>query len=207
MPFLVLLLVSSSVSPLRLVLYRPVPFVSLGGPWGGTILAGRPLVVLLISSLLVRRPALLVSSCVLFRSPGSHVPSLSSVSPYPPRWAGRSCVFFVPCRRAFFVVSFSHSLRSSQFIIVSVGVSLRGACGEIELTKTARFNALVVSVPYRVRACVVGDSNRARSNDSEARGTVAGLFGRLGVPYMPAGHSRQSIFTLARPPTWGRGNI
>ena len=49
-------------------------------------------------------------------------------------------VLFVPCRRVFSAVSFH------QFV-VGVGVSLRGVCGEIELTKTARLPFLSHPTP------------------------------------------------------------
>ena len=72
------------------------------------------------------------------------------------------------------------------------GVSGRLACGEIELTKTARF-ALYPFPPHPVREggliCPCpwrGDGNRPRSNDSETRGRCRSAR-TLGLPYMPAG--------------------
>ena len=216
------------VSPLRLVLYRVVVpsrlcrAVGRNDPCVASSLSSCYIVIALASSRLVRLVLRCVKRDVFSRLAVSSrfysVPSFSCVIAFSrlallSRWAGQSCEFCpmssgILCRLVFSLASLiSVRLRSSQFVIVSVGVSLRGACGEIELTKTARFNALVVSVPYRVRACVVGDSNMARSNDSEARGTVAGLFGRLDLSYMPAGRSRQSILPPAHPTPWGRGTI
>ena len=107
------------------------------GPWGGTILAGRPLCHLVISSSPLRRPASFVSFCdawgettsavslsrlasIPFRR--SHVSSLSAVSPCCLDGRG-SLAFFVPCRRASCVVSFSHSLRSFPFAFAHLSSS------------------------------------------------------------------------------------
>lgn len=134
-------------------------------PWGGTILAGRPLCHLVISSSPLRRPASFVSSC--------------------DAWGGTICVS-ITCRRASCAVSLSHSLRlvpvrlrSSSFVVVGMGVSLRRACGEIELTKTAHFNALVISVSScscSCSCCVAMGIGPGRTGVRQ--GTGAGLFGR-----------------------------
>lgn len=111
---------------------------------------------------------------------------------------GRACVFFVPCRRAFHVVSFHP-------FVVGVGVSLRGLCGEIELTKTARFTITVVSVSSGSCSSCRGDGNRTRSNGSDTRGRCRSV--RMpGRSYMPAGRFRKTILTLA-PPTPGGGGL
>ena len=98
---------------------------------------------------------------------------------------GTTCVS-IPCRRASCAVSLSHSLRlvpvrlrSSSFVVVGMGVSLRGACGEIELTKTAHFNALVISVSScscSCSCCVAMGIGPGRTGVRQ--GTGAGLFGR-----------------------------
>ena len=69
---------------------------------------------------------------------------------------------FFSCRRVFHVVSFHP-------FVVGVGVSLRGVCWEIELTKTAHFAITVVSVSSGSCSSCRGDVNRARSNGSETR--------------------------------------
>ena len=70
-------------------------------------------------------------------------------------------------------------LRSSSFVVVGMGVSLRGACGEIELTKTAHFNALVISVSScscSCSCCVAMGIGPGRTGVKQGIG--AGLFGR-----------------------------
>lgn len=70
-------------------------------------------------------------------------------------------------------------LRSSSFVVVGMGVSLRGACGEIELTKTAHFNALVISVSScscSCSCCVAMGIGPGRTGVRQGIG--AGLFGR-----------------------------
>lgn len=149
----------------RLVLYRVVSLVPLYRLVGRSGLDYRPICHLAISSSPLRRPASFVSSCYA--------------------WGGATCVS-IPCRRASCAVSLSHSLRlvpvrlrSSSFVVVGMGVSLRGACGEIELTKTAHFNALVISVSScscSCSCCVAIGIGPGRTGVRQ--GTGAGLFGR-----------------------------
>ena len=102
------------------------------------------------------------------------------------RCVGRGDLRFYPmssgvlCRLAF---SFAFAsvpvrLRSSSFVVVGMGVSLHGACGEIELTKTAHFNALVISVSScscSCSCCVAMGIGPGRTGVRQ--GTGAGLFG------------------------------
>lgn len=139
-------------------------------------LAGRGVgrgVRLAISSSLVRRSHLV--SC---RRPAPRIARRDERG-------GTTCVS-IPCRRASCAVSLSHSLRlvpvrlrSSSFVVVGMSVSLRGACGEIELTKTAHFNALVISVSScscSCSCCVAMGIGPGRT--VMRQGTGAGLFGR-----------------------------
>lgn len=123
---------------------------------------------------------------------------LSLSSRFAMRRNGAGLRFFVPGRRAFHVVSFHP-------FVVGAGVSLRGLCGEIELTKTARFAITVVSVSSGSCSSCCGDGNRTRSNGSETRGRCRSV--RMpGRSYMPAGRFRKTILTLA-PPTPGGGGL
>lgn len=90
------------------------------------------------------------------------------------------------------------------FVIVSVGVSWRGVCGEIELTKTARLPFL--SHPsHPARARLVGAMrNRTRSNDSEKRARCRSVLTPW-LPYMPAGRFRKPIPCLLIPRPGGGG--
>lgn len=56
-----------------------------------------------------------------------------------------------------------------------------------------------------VRACVVSDENRPRSNESETRDRCR-LVRTPGLSYMPAGCSRQSILPSAPPSALGAGD-
>ena len=135
--------------------------------------AGRPPAVLLY------RPR----SCVVLILYRAVVPPRSSRLAM--RGGGTTCVS-IPCRRASCAVSLSHSLRlvpvrlrSSSFVVVGMSVSLRGACGEIELTKTAHFNDLVISVSScscSCSCCVAMGIGPGRT--VMRQGTGAGLFGR-----------------------------
>lgn len=95
---------------------------------------------------------------------------------------------------------------SSPFVVVSVGRFWAWVCGEIELTKTARFIAFRLRLIRLVRACVVSDENRPRSNGSETRDRCR--FVRTpGLSY--ARRSFPPIDLLARlfPRPGGRGSI
>ena len=187
-PRLVLRLVSSSrsssrllVSSLRLVLYRAASSVSPYRLVGRGGLRVASLGRLAISFPLVRRSASSASSV----SSGGAVLLLRPMSSD------------IPCRLVSLLTPFVRSsvrpfVRSSSW---AWGVSGRLACGEIELTKTARF-ALYPFPPHPVREggliCPCpwrGDGNRPRSNDSETRGRCRSVL-TLGLPYMPAGRFR-----------------
>lgn len=111
-----------SVSSCRLVLYRAALVVSLLSSRG----AERHL-----------RVVFSVSFCYIIPARACVVSSYRLAC----RLVGQGgVVLFVPCRRVFSAVSFH------QFV-VGVGVSLRGVCGEIELTKTARLPFLSHPTP------------------------------------------------------------
>lgn len=90
--------------------------------------------------------------------------------------------------------------------LVGVGVSCRGACMENELTKTARLSFL--SPPsHPARARVAGAMRIGTGRTVVRQGTVAGLFERPGLPYMPADRFRKTTIPLAPPTPWGRGDL
>lgn len=153
------------------------------------------------SRLAMRRAGrLLPSRCFVLRSIPfcrSHVPSLSSVPPLVSSCdaSERDDLRFYPmssgvlCRLAFLLASLvrssssrpppSFAFVSSSFVVVGMGVSLRGACGEIELTKTAHFNALVISVSScscSCSCCVAMGIGPGRTGVRQWTG--ASLFGR-----------------------------
>lgn len=126
--------VSPAVSPLVSSCIVPSCRLACVGSWGGATLRG-----------VSRRLAIYRHhSCVVIALASSRLSRLVL------RCVGRAVLYSVPCRRASLDVSFSHSLRSSPFV-VAVGVSWRGVCGEIELTKTARLAFL--SHPAHPVAC------------------------------------------------------
>lgn len=107
----------------------------------------------------------------------------------------------VLCRLAFLLASLvrssssrpppSFAFVSSSFVVVGMGVSLRGACGEIELTKNGAFQRschlrLIVLVFVLV---LRGDGNRARPNGSETMDRCQSVR-PLVLSYMPAGRFR-----------------
>ena len=110
-------------------------------------------------------------------------------------WNGTACVS---------VLSVGHFLtryaRLVSSCLVGGSVSWRGACGENELTKTARFAITVVSVSSGLCSSCHGDANRARSNGSETMDRCRSVR-PPGLSYMPSGRFRQSILSSAHPPT------
>lgn len=140
--------------------HRVVPFVSSGGPCGGTILRG----VLFVSSCYI--VIALASSrlaCLVLRYVGTR----------------RFCVF-APCRRASCAVSFSYSLRSpssrprspssrSSFVVVSVGRFWASCMRGNRADKNGAFCPPCHLRLIRLVLVLRGDGNRSRSNGSEAR--------------------------------------
>lgn len=118
------------------------------------------------------RPLLSIISVILLYRPRHRPRPVSSRPVF--RGVGRDGYLrAVPYRRAFSAVSFLY------FVVAGVVVSLRGACGEIELTKTAHFNALVISVSScscSCSCCVAMGIGLGRT--VVRQGTGAGLFGR-----------------------------
>ena len=196
------------VPPSRPVVLLFISFVSLGVSSSPSRLAVSSYIVPPLSSRCYRlgrrnghwQVVLSVSSCLIVLARASLPSCVVSHCRLVLRCVGtgRVCVFFVPGRRAFHVVSFHP-------FVVGVGVSLRGLCGEIELTKTARFAITVVSVSSGSCSSCRGDGNRTWSNGSETRGSCRSV--RMpGRSYMPAGRFRKTILTLA-PPTPGGGGL
>lgn len=114
----------------------------------------------------------------------------------------------VPCRRVSSVVSFPHSSLLVVFARLRSS-SWAWACGEIELTKTARFAACRLS-SHPVACVRRGDMGIGPGRTIVRRGTVAGLFRTPGLPYMPASRFRKTIPPPplpAHPTPRGRGTI